>query len=203
MPPKALSRFAERGAGWRTPSPTSASEYSLRTKTATHTHTPRTIRSRCTTMTKAAAVVAVVARTVRREARWTVCGEVGRVLRFPQLSHGPHPLSVHQCEWPMCRVATVYTCGVPPREAAARRRGKGERGKWHKLAPRRSLHPTPNLKRNRSTAHAHQLQGRNALWRACHARDIVNPVHARGVHVEAAGRRSQAVSRARIVGASC
>ena len=37
MPPKALSRFAERGAGWRTPSPTSALEFSLRTKTATRT----------------------------------------------------------------------------------------------------------------------------------------------------------------------
>ena len=37
MPPKALSRFAERGAGWRTPSPTSALDFSLRTKTATRT----------------------------------------------------------------------------------------------------------------------------------------------------------------------
>ena len=34
---KALSRFAERGAGWRTPSPTSALDFSLRTKTGTRT----------------------------------------------------------------------------------------------------------------------------------------------------------------------
>jgi len=66
MPPKALSRFAERGAGWRTPSPTSALEYSLRSDGDTHTSCGR---------------VAVIAAR-----RGTVCGEVGRVPRFPQLT---------------------------------------------------------------------------------------------------------------------
>ena len=42
MPPKALSRFAERGARLRdTPSPTSALDFSLRTKTRPHAHEPR------------------------------------------------------------------------------------------------------------------------------------------------------------------
>ena len=72
-------------------------------------------------------------KTVRTRARvaargaGTVCGEVGRVLRFPQLSHGPHPLSVHQCEWPMCRVATVYTCGAAAGSRSAQARQGGER----------------------------------------------------------------------------
>ena len=44
MPPKALSRFAERGAGWRKPPTTSALDFSLRTKNAAQ----RTVGGACT-----------------------------------------------------------------------------------------------------------------------------------------------------------
>ena len=68
MPPKALSRFAERGAGWRKPPPTSALDFSLRTIKDGDRHT-------------SCGRVAVIAAR-----RGTVCGEVGRVPGFPQLT---------------------------------------------------------------------------------------------------------------------
>ena len=68
MPPKALSRFAERGAGWRTPSGRRVRWTLFTPDKDGYTHTSR------------GRVAVIVAR------RGTVCGEVGRVLRFPQLT---------------------------------------------------------------------------------------------------------------------